>query len=704
MSDFSDQSFIQGFLEEADEHLETITGVLLALEKPAGQAGAATPSEQVSVLYRALHSIKGLSTMVGLMPAADLSHAMESVVREIQQNRLEISPLVIDSLLEATKTLLAVVDTLRATGDPSAPVETPGTDIHAQSALLEQLAERARLALVPATSRAEVFPDPGQSTLEPAHLPPEIKAILGEVEQRQITQAQAAGKSVYVVIFAPSNELAAQGINVTTIRQQLTAHYQMLKALPLVDGKNVRFIFLIASESPLDLPPQGLPSAGLEWISLGPAPRAENATPVGGHAAPHAPRLPTMGQATSAFTPSIRVDIQRLDEVMRQMGDLVVTRSRLSETIQRVHGIDAGLEEVLDELSSRIERQVRDLRQTLMRVRLVPLAEVFGRMPLAVRDLANNAGKQVRLVMQGENTEIDKALVDRLLDPLLHLARNAIIHGIETPAERQQAGKDPQGVISLTGHPEGDHVVITVADDGRGINLEQVLQQARQPGHAGPPDMQEVLDTLCRPGFSTRSQVDMGAGRGMGMSVVQQAITAMGGTLWLDTTPGAGTTFTIRLPLTLAIIDALVVTCGSERYAIPQSAISEAIEIDPAQVTAVMEHELVTLRGAPLPLIRLQRVFHVPPAAAQHAGIDPGERVMYGLLTGMGEARVALVVDRISGLREAVIRPISDPLIARPGIAGATELGDGSLVLVLDVPGVLRASRNGKAKRKGSAN
>jgi two-component system chemotaxis sensor kinase CheA len=325
-----------------------------------------------------------------------------------------------------------------------------------------------------------------------------------------------------------------------------------------------------------------------------------------------------------------------------------------------------------------MERQVRTLREAVMRARLAPLSEVFLRMPLAVRDLGRSTGKVIQLMIEGGETEIDKALLDRLIDPLMHMVRNAVAHGIEAPAARAAAGKPAEGAIHLRGRTEGEHVIITVEDDGGGITVEQVRAKAKALGWLEddrPLTNQDLLELLCRPGFSTQESADMGAGRGMGMNAAAEAIAEMGGTLALDTHPGQGARFTIQLPLTLTIIDAFIVEAGGERFAVPQSAVNEVIEVVPAQITRAVKHDLLPYRGGAIPLVSLHHVFGLPrPPAAR----------WLGLVTGANDRQAALLVDQVLGLRETVVRPLADPLVAEPGISGATELGDGSVVLILN--------------------
>jgi two-component system chemotaxis sensor kinase CheA len=377
---------------------------------------------------------------------------------------------------------------------------------------------------------------------------------------------------------------------------------------------------------------------------------------------------------------------------MRLAGDLVVTRARLDDTLGRIERHVPSREfRKLQEHESLMERQLRDLRDAIMRVRLVPVGEVFRRMPFVVRDLARDIGKRVQLEVTGQSTEIDKFLIERMMDPILHLVRNAVSHGIETVDRRIAAGKPPEGTIRLGATTIGESVIIEIADDGAGIDLAAVAQRASVPGmqtDTGAVDTRMLLDIICASGFSTREEADRISGRGVGMAVVRETVQELGGALDVSTAPGHGTTFTITLPLTLAVIDAIIAHVGDQTFAVPQSAVQEVIEVDPAELRALERNELLTYRGRALPIVRLARLFHLTTA--------PRPR-LHAIVVGTGLSAVGLLFDRIVGHREIVVKRIADPLIHVAGVAGATELGDGRLVLILDVAALSRGVR-GKSR------
>jgi two-component system chemotaxis sensor kinase CheA len=386
----------------------------------------------------------------------------------------------------------------------------------------------------------------------------------------------------------------------------------------------------------------------------------------------------------------VRVDLTRLDDLMRVIGDIVIARARLAENLARVEAhVPAAEWRALQENGIAIERHLRDLREGVMRVRLVPIGEVFERMIFVVRDLAREQGKRVNLDLHGQSTEIDKFLIERMMDPLLHLIRNAITHGLESPAERAAQGKAEEGCLTLRASTAGDLVIIEVEDDGRGIDAGAVAERARALGrHVEDEavDAATLLDLICASGVSTRDEADRASGRGVGMSVVRSAVHAIGGTLMVETERARGTRFTLQLPLTLAITDALIATAGDRTFAVPQGAVSEVIEVEPSSVRRLENNEIVPYRGGVLPLLRLVRLFRLPER--------PRPR-LYAFVVGRGASAVGIVVDRVLGQREIVVRTFSDPFIKVDGIAGATELGDGHVVLIVDV---LALSRRGRER------
>jgi two-component system chemotaxis sensor kinase CheA len=633
-SDFF-EGFVDDYFAECEEHLTAAARALLVLEEAMGDP----PAERASIdeLFRIFHTLKGISAMVELRPAEALAHHLEDYLRAIRQRELFVSMDGIELMIQGTQRLEQIIAARR--------MDQP------QPAIDDVVARVLATVRGRGTSHAGVGP---VST----SLPPKIST-----DRR------------WICAFAPTRELLARGIGVDNIRKRLTELGTIVEALPQIQADGaIAFRFTLAAPQAVDA------AEALHDLPVVIAPADQPAPGAdGAYAAASAPAPAAAGTAASHV---VRVDLSRLDELMRNVGDLVISRARLADTLARIEPNVPAVEwrEVHDNAVA-IDRQLRTLREGIMRVRLVPIGEIFRRMPFVVRDLARESGKKVLLELRGQSTEIDKYLIERMLDPVLHLVRNAVSHGIEEPEARIAAGKRPEGTITLAATTAGEMVTIEIGDDGRGMDAAAVAAQARAAGlpvPPGTPDAAALLALLCTPGFSTKDDVDRASGRGVGMAVVAQTIEQLSGRMTLETAPGAGTRFIIHLPLTLAIADALISRVGTELFAIPQSAVREVIEIRAADVRLMEQHEIVPYRDGALPILRLSRLFGIAgelPARFHAFVIGPG---------GSGPATVGLAVDRIIGQREIVVRPITDPLVRVEGISGATDLGDGKVVLILD--------------------
>lgn len=646
-------SFLDDYFAECDEHLTAIRQNLLLFEQFVNQP----PIDRslLDKLFVSFHSVKGLSAMVGLKDAERLAHEMESYLRTLRDKQAVLTPEGIDALINNTKMLEQVINAHRV---ENAGREETGDNF---SAVLS-------------------IPPPPVS-LPAIELKPE--------ELKQLTRELANGAKAWQVEFVPGREKADRGINVNTIRSRLQAIGRLIHASPrAIDNTDIVFDFVIATHAEASTfvngEEDGLTYAPYIYPETTQSENAnEKITESIEESDRQTARIETPGKAAPppSAIPSnvVRVDLTRLDEIMRIVGELVVTRARLAENLKNIADIVPGSQlRALRETAFTLEHQLRDLRDGVMRVRLVPIGELFARMQFAIRDLAKESQKQIELELRGQSTEIDKFLVDRTIDPLLHLVRNAVSHGLESEAERIAAGKPKEGKICLRASTAGEMVIIEVEDDGRGIDVEKVTKRAKEQellDADATPDLATILDVVCSPGFSTREQADLTSGRGVGMAVVKNTVTELGGSLAFDTEVGRGTRFIVQLPLTLAIADALIVSVGGQTFAIPQSGIREVVEVKNNAIALWENSETLAHRGAILPLIRLGRVFNLPPfpiadsIAIISNGLNP----------------IAIAVDRILRQQEIVVRPLTDPLIQIPGISGATELGDGQVVLIIDI-------------------
>jgi len=617
--EFFDQ-FLDDYYAECDEHLVLIRRALVMLEH---EVDAPVDRSLLDNLFRSFHTLKGISGMVGLTAAEQLAHHLESYLRELREGTLGLSEAGFEALVAGVSLLENVINARR--NDQPIPSIAEVTE---------------RLQAVPTVSPSE----PSAPERDP-------------IAKR------------WQLEFTPTADLAARGVNVNSVRARLQEIGELLQAKPIVKGAGeIAFQFVLETDAG-QTTLKNLEADGLVF------------EPLEEDAAAHKPQQPL---ATIAPSTVVRVDLDRLDELMRIIGELVISRTRLEDQLTELKRVTpAGVWRPLQETSLGIARQLRDLRESVMRVRMVQIGEIFERMTFVVRDLARENGKKIIVQLSGGETEIDKFLVERMMDPLMHLVRNAVSHGLETAAEREAQGKRGEGLLSLSATTAGERIVIKIADDGRGIDRHLVLERANasglSQGRSGIDDA-ELLDLICSPGLSTRDAADRESGRGVGMDVVKKAIEELGGHISLETKLGEGTTFTIELPLTLAIAEALIVSVNGQRFAVPQSSVREVFEVESASTKVLENNEIISYRGKVLPLLRLARVFEM--------NYQRGER-FHVLVIGEESNAVGLAVDRILGQREIVVRAIKDPLAQSKGIAGATELGDQRVVLILDI-GALR--------------
>jgi two-component system chemotaxis sensor kinase CheA len=486
-----------------------------------------------------------------------------------------------------------------------------------------------------------------------------------------IEEAKAHGLLLWRFTFSPTKELDAQNINIVSVRAQLLEIGQILEATSNVKDKTLVFTFLVATnETPSDLSKWETPGITVERAEQESSETLASTAAGPTEDADHNPFL--------APSHIVRVDLKRLDDLMRITGEMVIHRSRLDTQLTRLNqnGARVDLSGVM-EVNGGLGRSLKELREAIMRVRLIPVAEISARMPFVVRDLARQSQKKVRLKLTGQETAIDKYLIERLKDPLLHLVRNAFSHGVETPEERAAASKPEEAMIELSAATAGDSVIIEVRDDGRGINPNNIIQRAKKLGLGIPETVnnESLLKILCSSGFSTREDADLTSGRGVGMAVVYATIRELGGTLTMTSEEGRGTQFTIRLPLTLAIVETFIVQAAGQTCAVPQSFVREILQKTEADIQRVNGVEAIPYKDGVLPIVRLADFFQLPRASKAR---------FYLLVIVSDRGSVGLLVEEVIGQREVVVRTLRDPLIQVRGVSGATELGDGKPVLILD--------------------
>jgi two-component system chemotaxis sensor kinase CheA len=664
--------FLPAYLTEVEELLGAANTHLLALETAARQRSASPRT--VRELFRALHTIKGLSAMIDVEPIVSISHWMETALRQADHVGGRLPEASIEPLMEGLRAIEQRVRQL-ATG-------------HRVSAVPKELLDR--LEALEAGSQGHV----GRPAAARLELDPALASKLSTSEQEQLLGGVSSGRKALRLDYVPSAERATQGLTINTVRERLGQLAEVVKVVPLAGptagGGNLTFALLLltnAEEAAL-LDAVGGPPARVKHLLSAPA------------ESPPAPAHPSEPLSLEEEGPSVeprrggvlRVEVSRLDDSLERLAALVVNRSKLARAVAELTAAGAPTRELLHVLQENA-RQLRDLRAAILHLRMVRMGDVLERMPLLVRGLRRATGKQVRLVLDVGDAELDKAVADRLLPALVHLVRNAVDHALERPEERRAAGKPEEGVVRLACHARtSGRLELTVSDDGRGVDAAAVAARAQVPV---PTSSTELLELLCRPGLSTRESADATSGRGMGMDIVKRIVVdQLGGELGLDTRPGQGTTFTLCVPLTITIVDAFIFECAALRYAVAVSAVEEIIEVDSSRLIrppglAEGGVTLVERRGQAVPLVPLERLL------SRDSGREgPGPKALVVRQRG---TPVAFAVDRLLGQQEIVLRPLEDPLVQVPGVAGATDLGDGLPTLVLDLP-ALGAAR-GEASR-----
>lgn len=746
-------AFLDDYFAECEEHLTALRRNLLELERFVNQPQI--ERSLIDELFRSFHSLKGLSGMVGFKAAEQLAHHMESYLRLLRDKQVLLAPEGMDALINGTKFLERVI----AAHHSKTPVPDVEPAIAQLMAILPEdpASTPIKVAAKPKSEgESSSSPQPPVSTA--AHLSP---LTLKPEESEKLTAALEKGAKAWQFEFVPDPALSQRGMNVNKVRERLGSIGKLIHAAPRVTSNGgIVFDFLITSSEneatfvdwcsdglsyapyseaseqiaeegdkgdkgdeeqpypqPLSVEQRGEYNGeaedAIDTLHLPEMVEAEeqNALQVSGELESESASIPAApvpsaspaqtGTATAvAASNVVRVELTRLDELMQMVGELVITRARLEDQLKSLKGVLPAAElRTLKETNLTLEHQLRDLRQGVMRVRLVPIGEIFARMQFVIRDLARESQKQIGLELSGQGTEIDKFVVERMIDPLLHLVRNAVSHGLESEAERARWGKPPEGKISLRASTAGEMVVIEVEDDGRGVDAEAVTRRAKEQGliaNEMQPDTATLLDILCSSGFSTREQADLTSGRGVGMAVVKKTVQELGGFMMLDTQVGRGSRFTIQLPLTLAIADALVVSVGGQIFTVPLSSVREVLEIQASAITVLENNEIFAHRGNVLPLVRLARLFGLDENGVKGSTGELRDRqspFLHVVVLGSGLNAVGILVNRIIGQREIVVRPLTDPLVQVIGIAGATELGDGRVVLILDTAALLQVGK-----------
>ncbi len=644
------QRFHATFFEESREGLDAMETGLLALE------GGQLDPEIINSVFRAAHSIKGGAGTFGFNTIADLTHVLETLLDELRAGKRALEPAAVDAMLSSVDVLRALLREVEH-GQPADPQAVQAVTARLEAVLSGQT--------TPATAAKveDETPDGWQIGFAPS---PSL-FMSGNDPLRIIRELETLGPL----------EVAARAQRLPGFSQLDPLEAYLAWDLGLtgkVPRSKIEDTFAwVVDDCELDIRPAAPPSLA-----------APTPTPAVTAAAAPAPAAATPAGTGHEAESSIRVSVDKVDALINLVGELVITQAMLKQVSGALE--PAHAEQLLAGLDL-LERNTRDLQEAVISVRMLPVDAVFRRFPRLVRDLSSRLGKQVRLRTIGEGTELDKGLIEKIADPLVHLVRNSIDHGLEMPDVRRAAGKEETGTITLAASHQGGHIVIEVSDDGRGFNRDKILQKAHERGLNVPdnPTDAQVWDLIFQPGFSTADAVTELSGRGVGMDVVRRNIQALGGEVQLESHTGSGTRVLIRLPLTLAILDGMTVSVAGETLILPLAYVLEALQPQAEDIrTMAGEGRVLRVRGEYLPIVSLSQSY----GYGGQVNDDP----LVVVVEGDGQ-KIALEVDELLGQQQVVVKNIENNYRRIAGVSGATILGDGRVALIVDIGGLVRSLR-----------
>ena len=653
MSDLSPEeaaALKEVFREQAEELLETYGRQAMELD------GSAKPQELLKGLQRVVHTLKGDSMALELEKLATMAHRLEDLLAALSHEANAVGQGFVDLLLACGDAMSEMLGAYCAV-PPRAPND------HA--------ALRRRL-------------DGAMSALQ--------ASSEGGLERKSPR---------YRLSLTFSRDCKMKSVGTFLVRQRLQELGEIVSMTPDPDGPDIETARSWQLEIETDTDPQAVKRAAkVPGVTARASLKVQEGAPLGAGRSEHAP-----SESTSGVTPALsagnylRVEVSKVDRIMNLVGELVIGRSMVA---QAIHDLQDGRDDVASRLSDAnnfLGRSLTELQAAVLKTRMVPVDTVFRRFPRVVREVARSSGKNVELEIRGASTELDKGIIDVIGEPLLHLVRNAIDHGLESEEDRRAARKSATGKLVIAAGYEGNHVHITVEDDGRGIDIDRVVSRATGLGlvtseEAKSLGREEALDFIFAPGFTTRERVSTLSGRGIGLDVVKSTIESLKGTIEVTTSPSEGTRFLIRLPLTVAILQALLVRAADRIFALPLTSVLEIVRLSADQSGSILGNDVFRFRDRVIPRFRLRELLELQQSAGEASGKG------FVLVVGEAERRVAMVVDRIVGEHELVVKPIEDPLARSPGIAGASILGDGKVVLILNVRGLTerRQRQNGRAE------
>jgi len=718
---------VEEFLAEAEEIIDSLNADLLTVTG-AVSAGEKPDPSLINNVFRGAHSLKGISGLFGYTDLSGLSHTMENMLDRLRLGKIELNEDVLDLLFESVEMLRRIV---AGKGQDEPP---PLSEIEAITARLGE------------PEAAETKEQTEEEAAACVGL--DILAVLTEYEEHRLHENIRDGMNI--VKIRAAFELATFDEDLTELQAVAKQHGEIITTLPSAEESaddKITFDLIVGTEEPVSTFEEALAGRPVSFRLLreGQSSPAAKKPPAGKRAGKRKAKEPESKKAGKkqkdkaeeqepreapaetgrepsslrTISQTVRVDISKLDNLMNTVGELVIAKNGMAQIIERLRN-ELGFNERVLELIKNIrtmERKLADLQSGVLEVRMVPVGQIFDKMHRNVRKLSRELSKDVEFKAEGGDTELDKLIIEELADPLMHIIRNSMDHGIEDAESRAALGKKEKGLIKLKAFQRGNHVVIEIYDDGCGLDLEAIRNKAVERGMLDKDDQprdEELIEFLFAPGFSTAEEVSELSGRGVGLDVVKANIGALSGAIDVESTPGEGTRFSITLPITLAIIQALIVEAGAETFAIPLNSVQQGLMIPTSEIQTIEGREVIELRGKTLPLLRLDRLFNLgtrkdagnggngrPPVGLDAesmllnarfgsgpeigGGIESDQDNVYVVKVGIAERGLGIIVDKLWGRQDIVIKSVGEILRGIKGIAGATELGNQRTVLVLDV-------------------
>ena len=677
--------YMDMFLDESREHLQSLNDGLLSLENDPNEVSV------VNEIFRNAHTLKGMSATMGFNKIAELTHEMEDVLDLIRNNQLKVTEDIIETIFKCLDSLQEMIENV-GNGDPEDLVDV--------SDLVKKLSSISKGEPQPEAEAA-----PAAAEAPAAEAAPASSLDYTEDDKDAMRAAKQGGMAVFHIHIRLADTCLLKAARTYMVMNALDEIGDVIKSVPPAEDLEAEkfdhdFDLVLVTTSDTQAVSDALaPVSELEEVKIeevnpdnlaAPAPAAapepaQAAAPAPAAAAPASKPAakPAAAEKKHHASQSVRVDIEKLDNLMNLVGELVINKVRLEQigTTNRMPELTETLEQM--------DRVTTDLQNVVMKVRMVPVSQVFNRFPRMVRDIAKELNKDINLTVEGEETELDRTVIDEIGDPLMHLLRNSLDHGVEHPDDREKKGKPRTGEVGLIARHEGNNVVIMVTDDGAGIDAEKIRAKAVEKGLYTQDEADALSDAdavriIFAPGFSTADHITDISGRGVGMDVVRSKIESLGGHVDVETKIDEGSVFKIKLPLTLAIIQALLVKVQEEMYAIPLGSIDSTINIHPDDIKTVQNQAVIVLRGQIIPIINLSTALQVP-RTTEEDNDDIFVVVVY-----IGERKAGIVVDNLIGQQEIVIKTLGKLLSGLKLFSGATVLGDGRVALILDVGTVVQ--------------